>query len=83
MKIDHRWKAFLEYIYKGGGWRGPQMPWNPNTSSAPPPSSILPKDWPTDDMNELEKLTRDIVLSDTGQDEVAARSADLPWREGN
>lgn len=84
MRIDPLWEDFLNCVYKGGGWRGPRIPWDPDRRAALIPAE--PRIWPVNEMDELERLTREIVLSaaDAEQtDETSDVTVDLPWREGN
>lgn len=29
LALDPLWRSFLNYVHKNGGWRGPDITWNP------------------------------------------------------
>ncbi|KAF9441769.1 hypothetical protein P691DRAFT_682902, partial [Macrolepiota fuliginosa MF-IS2] len=80
--LDPMWRAFLNYIHGYGGWRGPEIPWDPlalvdemgGYDLAASSAALL-------DMNDFTRRMETLTMDEVGDVEDADVTVDRPWRD--
>jgi len=85
LSLDPLWRAFLNYIYNNGGWKGPPITWDPNApiNEKGGYDESLRK-LGLDNMNEFTRRMESLTIAgaageaDESDDDW---NVDQPWRE--
>lgn len=84
LSLDPLWRSFLNFVYTGGGWRGPSPTWDTTTEvSGRGGFDREIRDAALADMNDftkrMEYLTLDAVDGNQYVDDMDV-NVDRPWR---
>ncbi|KAJ3714461.1 P-loop containing nucleoside triphosphate hydrolase protein [Lentinula raphanica] len=87
LSLDPLWRAFLNYIYQNGGWKGPSPTWD--TSAAVDNNAKYDADVRSaaqDDMNEFTRMIEAMTLGgvqalEEDDDGDIDHNVDRPWNE--
>ncbi|KAJ3568894.1 hypothetical protein NP233_g5410 [Leucocoprinus birnbaumii] len=78
--LDPLWRSFLNYVHNNGGWKGPDIPWDP---SEPVDEAggydVAARNTATLDMNDFTRRMENLTIE--GVDEDPDAGVDKPWRE--
>ena len=78
--LDPLWRAFLNYIHNNGGWKGPNIPWDP---SEPVDEAggydVAARNTAVLDMNDFTRRLESQTME--GVEEDLDANVDKPWRE--
>ena len=86
--LDPLWRGFLNYIYLGGGWRGPPPDWNVDESIRPEGGYDMDRRKSAE--IEVERLTermKTLIIENSeqlgiqGEGDGGEGPIDRPWRE--
>ena len=78
MSLDPLWRSFLNYVNLNGGWKGPNIPWDPREPVDE--QGGYDKEVREMSLNDLSRHMEMLALAGADEDDDGA-NIDRPWRE--
>jgi helicase MOV-10 len=78
--LDPLWRSFLNYVHQNGGWKGPDIPWDPSepVCQAGGYDAVI-RDMTVANMNDFTRRVESLTMEGVEEDPDAG--VDKPWRE--
>lgn len=77
------WRSFLNYIYLNNGWKGPDIPWDPEDDVDEAGGyDCAVRDVALADMNDFTRRMEELTMEGAGDgDGDVDAGVDRPWRD--
>ncbi|KAF7348608.1 Rna helicase [Mycena venus] len=82
LSLDPLWRAFLNYVYLGGGWTGGDISWDPHTPvSEAGGYDAIARATAEQDMNAFTRRMEELTIAGVEAGEGDDTNVDRPWQD--